>query len=336
MNQVREQFATKKTAFIFLMIGVVLAITLPVFVGGYVLHMTISILILALFSLSVNLLLGYTGLLSFGQAGFYVVGAYGCAKLLILFPNLPLLGIFGGMAMAVVASILLGFLCVRHTAIYFSMLTLALGMMIYSGIRKIKWLGGGYGLPDLPIGTLFGARMDLIANYYYFVIIVAGIAFYLFYRLVHSPLGLTFQAIRDAETRVAFTGISVRNHRLFCFAIAGAYAGLAGALRAVLYGSVYPLLGHWSTSAEPVIASLLGGMHTFAGPLVGAAVFYAIKDLIFRITDSAWQLPMGIMVVFLALALRGGIVGSVQKRLLPWIRLRFRSEGNDLSGGSSA
>jgi branched-chain amino acid transport system permease protein len=331
MNKISESkrlFYNKRIGLFLILVLLAVLVALPVFAGGYVLHILTNIFILGLFSYSVNLLLGYTGLLSFGQAGFFAIGAYACAKFLLTFPQYPLLGIFGGAVVAVVASFLLGFLCVRHTAIYFAMLTLAVGMGVYSLIRKIKWLGGGYGLPDLHMGSFLGIRLDLIENYYYFVLIITVLALFLFYRLVRSPLGLTFQAIRDAESRVAFTGISVRNQRLLCFVIAGAYAGLAGALRAGLYNSVYPLLSHWSTSAEPVIATLLGGMYTFAGPMVGAAAFYGIKDIIFRVTDAAWQLPLGILVLALVMGLRGGIVGSIEQSLVPWLKRRFRNERN--------
>lgn len=328
MNEARRSEKPYKNSGLILLAALIVALfLLPTLVGGstYYLHIAISILILGLFSYSVNLLLGYTGLLSFGQAGIFAIGAYACAKLLIAFPDYPLLGIFGGTGIAVLASFFFGFLCVRHTAIYFAMLTLAFGMGVYTLIRATSWVGGGYGLPDLPFRTFLGIRLDLISNYYYFVLIVTIAAMYLFYKLVHSPLGLTFQAIRDSESRVDFTGISVKSQRLICFVIAGAYAGLAGALRAGLMTSVYPLLSHWSTSAEPVISTLLGGMHTFAGPLVGAAAFYGIKDLMFRVFDAAWQLPMGLMVLVLVLGLRGGIVGSIEQKLIPRFRQHFRS-----------
>ncbi|MDO8956268.1 MAG: branched-chain amino acid ABC transporter permease, partial [Deltaproteobacteria bacterium] len=262
-----------------LLLLVVLLGLLPLFVGKYTLYMTIHIMLLSLFSLGFNLLLGYTGLLSFGQAGFFAVGAYACAKILLAAPSL-LLGILGGVAVAGVISLLLGLLSIRHTRIYFSMLTLCFGMMIFSLAWKWRDMTGGddglVGIPRAPLEVpgLFRINMIPMENYYYVVLVFTILAVYLFYRIVHSPLGLTLQGIRDSETRAACVGISVRNYRLISFTIAGLYAGLAGALLPPLESTVTPPVAHWSHSAEPVLATLLGGIYTFAGPIVGAALFY--------------------------------------------------------------
>jgi branched-chain amino acid transport system permease protein len=202
-------------------------------------------------------------------------------------------------------------------------------MLFYAGVQKAELIlsyitgtevapatvfGGAWGLLDIPRGLLLGFPMDSLVNYYYFTVIVSGIAIFLFYKLVHSPLGLSFQAIRDSESRVAFTGISVRNTRLICFVIAGVYAGLAGSLRTGLLGNVDPLVFHWSTSATPIISTLLGGMYTFAGPIVGAAIYYLIRDVVFRYT-LAWQMAVGLVIVALVMGLSGGIVGTIEQRL---------------------
>jgi branched-chain amino acid transport system permease protein len=286
---------------------------LPAYAGKYVLYITIHILLLSIFSLGFNLLFGYTGLLSFGQAGFYAVGAYGCAKILLAYPSL-LAGIGGGVVLAGVASLLLGILCIRHTRIYFSMLTLSFGMMIFSLAWKWRDMTGGddglVGIPRAPleIPGLVKINMSAMGNYYYVVLGFAILAIYLFYRMVNSPMGLTMQGIRDSETRTACVGISVRKYRLLSFTIAGLYAGLAGALLPPLESTVTPPIAHWSHSAEPVLATLLGGIHTFAGPIVGAVLFYLLKDIIVRFTEY-WLICLGIIVVVLVLGFRGGVVG---------------------------
>ena len=288
---------------------------LPAFAGKYVLYLAIHIMLLALFSLGFNLLFGYTGLLSFGQAGFYAMGAYGCAKILLALPSL-LAGIIGGVVIAGMGSLLLGILCIRHTRIYFSMLTLSFGMMVFSLAWKWRDMTGGddglVGIPRAPleIPGICTLSMTPMENYYYVVLVLTLLAVYLFHRLVHSPLGLTLKGIRDSETRTACVGISVRNYRLISFTIAGMYAGLAGALLPPLESTVTPPVAHWSHSAEPVLATLMGGIYTFAGPIVGAFLFYILKDMIVRFTEY-WLICLGAIVLILVLGFRGGVVSML-------------------------
>ena len=303
-------------------LGVILLIPLfllPFLAGKYVLYLTIQILILSLFSLGFNLLFGYTGLLSFGQAGFFAVGAYACAKILLAVPSL-LLGVLGGCVAAGLAALVLGVLSIRHTRIYFSMLTLAFGMMIYSIAWKWRDFTGGddglVGIPRAPLELpgLLALDLSTMERYYTFVLVVSLLAILVMYRLVHSPLGLTLQGIRDSESRAAFAGVSVRAYRLIAFTIAGLYAGLAGALLPPLENTVTPPIAHWSSSADPVLATLLGGVHTFAGPIVGAFLFFVIKDIIVRFTEY-WPLVLGIIVVILVMGFRGGVVSIVADAL---------------------
>jgi branched-chain amino acid transport system permease protein len=306
---------------------IVFLFLLPHVAGKYAMYLTMHILLLSVFGMGFNLLLGYTGLLSFGQAGFYACGAYGCAKVLLVIPSL-LPGVICGVLLAGVFALGLGFLCIRHTRIYFAMLTLCFGMMIYSLAWKWRSMTGGddglVGIPRAPleIPGIFSVNMSSLGNYYYFVLIVCLLAIILLYRIVNSPFGLTLQGIRDSESRIAFAGISVKNYRLIAFTIAGLYAGLAGALLPPLENTVTPPVAHWTHSAEPVLATLLGGIHTFTGPIVGAFLFYVIKDIIVRFTEY-WLICLGVIVVALVMGLPGGVVSIVEKRLVPWIRLRF-------------
>ena len=294
---------------------------LPWVAGKYPVYVAMQILILAVFSLGFNLLFGYTGLLSFGQAGFFAVGAYGCAKILLVVPNL-FLGIAGGVAAAGVAAFLLGILSVRHTRIYFSMLTLAFGMMIYSIAWKWRdYTGGDDGLVGIPRAPLeipgfVTISMAAMEHYYYVVLVLSLVAILAMYRLVRSPLGLTLQAIRDNETRAAFAGVPVQKYRLFAFTIAGLYAGLAGALLPPLENTVTPPIAHWSTSAEPVLATLLGGVHTFSGPIVGAFLFFVIKDVVMRFTEY-WLICFGIIVVAMVMRFPSGIMSIFENRKRP-------------------
>lgn len=291
---------------------------LPWVVGRYSVYLAIQILILSVFSLGFNLLFGYTGLLSFGQAGFFGIGAYACAKILLAVPNL-FLGLGGGVAAAGVAAVVLGFLSVRHTRIYFSMLTLAFGMMVFSIAWKWRDFTGGddglVGIPRAPleIPGLWSLSVATQERYYYVVLVVSLLAIWAMYRLVHSPLGLTLQAIRDSESRAEFAGVPVRTYRLIAFTIAGLYAGLAGALLTPLENTVTPPIAHWSTSAEPVLATLLGGVHVFGGPIVGAFLFFMLKDIIVRFTQY-WLIWLGAIVVALVMGFRGGVASIFARR----------------------
>ncbi len=292
--------------------GLLVLLLLPLLVSQYIVYLAIQILILALFSLGLNLLFGYTGLLSFGQAGFYAVGAYVCAKVLLLIPSL-LAGVLAGSVAAAAAAVVLGVLSVRHTRIYFSMLTLAFGMMIYSIAWKWREFTGGddglVGIPRAPLVVPGVLSIDLatIERYYYFVLVVTVPAIWAMYRVVHSSLGLALRGIRDSEHRAAQVGVSVSRCRLVAFTIAGLYAGLAGALLPPLENTVTPVIAHWSTSGDPVLAALLGGIHTFAGPLVGAFLLVVIKDVIVRFTVH-WSIVLGATVIVLVMGFRGGVV----------------------------
>ncbi len=309
----------KRIKFFLLLALVIFLFSLPAFSGKYVLYITIHILILSVFALGFNLLLGYTGLLSFGQAGFFAMGAYACAKTLLILPSL-LLGTMTGMIAGALAAFILGFLCVRHTRIYFSMLTLSFGMMIYSLAWKWREVTGGddglVGIPRAPfeIPGVFSINMNPMGNYYYYVLVISLVAIYLLYRLIHSPFGLTLKGIRESESRVAYAGISVRHYRLLSFTIAGLYAGLAGSFLPPLENTVTPPIAHWTHSAEPVMVTLLGGIHTFSGPIVGSVVFYIIKDIIVRYTQY-WLIWFGAIIVFLVLVFRGGIVIFLMERI---------------------
>ncbi|OGP72610.1 MAG: hypothetical protein A2V86_04165 [Deltaproteobacteria bacterium RBG_16_49_23] len=312
-----------KLRILFLAALILFLLLLPFFGGKYLLYMAIHICLLSVFALGFNLLLGYTGLLSFGQAGFFAVGAYASAKILLVTPSL-LLGTIVGTLAGGIAALILGFLCIRHTRIYFSMLTLSFGMMIYSLAWKWREVTGGddglVGIPRAPlqIPGILHLDMSSMGHYYYFVLVISIIAIFVLYRIVHSPLGLTLKGIRDSENRVAFAGISIRNYRLLAFTIAGFYAGLAGSFLPPLENTVTPPIAHWTHSAEPVMVTLLGGIHTFSGPIVGSVLFYLIKDIIVRYTQY-WLIWFGSIVVLLVLVFRGGIVIFFTEKIWPWL-----------------
>lgn len=306
-----------------LLLGLVL---LPIVGSRFIIYLTIHMMILSIFAVGFNLLLGYTGLLSFGHAGFYSTGAY-CTGLILmhLSPSL-LVGVLGGTLAAGILAVILGFLCVRHTAIYFAMLTLAFGMMIHSLAWQWVSVTGGddglIGIPRAPLGIpgLFHIGMRSMGAYYYFVLAVAVLVIYALWRVVRSPFGLILQGIRENENRTAFAGISVRKYRFWAFVISGLVAGVAGSLLAPLENTVGPDTAHWTTSAEPVMVTLLGGVFVFAGPIAGSVLFITIKELIVRVTEY-WMIWFGGILLVLVLGFRGGVLGFFQERGISWTEI---------------
>jgi len=285
----------------------------PLLSGPFLQYLALNMLLLALLALSFNLLFGMTGLLSFGQGAFYAGGAYAAA--LLLRAGTPLLlSILLGSLFAAALAALIGAFCVRHTRIYFSMLTLAFGMLVYAVVWK--WTdvtGGDDGLIGIPRGELFATpeRYYLLCA----VLVLASVA--VLHRLSASPLGLALRAIRENAERAEFSGVPVRRTIFIAFVTAGFFAGLSGALLAPLEQTVSPSTAHWTKSAEPVMATLIGGPLAFAGPVVGAVVYLGLKEIIVRYTEY-WLLVFGLVLLAMVLAFRGGLLGAVES----WTRRR--------------
>lgn len=286
----------------------------PAVAGPFLQYLVLNMLLLALLALSFNLLFGMTGLLSFGQGAFYSGGAYAAA--LLLRAGVPLLWsiLLGALAAAVLAAIL-GAFCVRHTRIYFSMLTLAFGMLVYAVVWKWSDVtGGDDGLIGIPRGSigLFGpldVSLDPPMRYYLFAAVLVLISMGVLHRLSGSPLGLSLRAIRENAERASFSGVPVRRTIYVAFVTAGLFAGLSGALLAPLEQTVSPSTAHWAKSAEPVMATLIGGPYFFVGPILGSAIYLGLKEVIVRFTEY-WLLVFGLVLGACVLLFRGGIAGA--------------------------
>ncbi|MBU1742360.1 MAG: branched-chain amino acid ABC transporter permease, partial [Proteobacteria bacterium] len=258
-----------------------------------------------------NLLYGYTGLLSFGHAAYFAIGAYATGLFLkFVTPSLPL-ALVVGIAAATVAAVIIGFLCVRLNEIYFAMLTLAFGMMIHTILWKWDALtGGADGLVNIPRPPIGPFSMESYTNYYYLTLLLVAAGVTLLWLVIRSSFGLTLQAVRDNSERVEFTGIAMRRYRLASFVISGMLCGLAGGIFAPFLKTITPDIAFWTMSAQPVFMSLLGGTRVFFGPAVGAVIFLFLKEIISGWTN-VWMLPLGIVLMAFVLFLRGGIVGFV-------------------------
>jgi branched-chain amino acid transport system permease protein len=230
-------------------------------------------------------------------------------------PVLPAV-LLGALAAALMAAVV-GAFCVRHTRIYFSMLTLAFGMFVYAIVWKWSDVTGGddglIGIPRGRIGLLgpLDANLAPLSRYYLFAAALVFLSVAALHRLSISPFGLTLRSIRENAERAEFSGIRVRRTIFIAFVVAGFFAGLAGALLAPLEQTVSPSVAHWTKSAEPVMATLIGGPFSFSGPIVGAAVYLGLKELIVRFTEY-WLLVFGLVLLVIVLAFRGGLVGAFE------------------------
>jgi len=304
---------------------VLLLLVLPSLVEPYETVLLSYGLIFAIAALGFNLLLGYTGLLSFGHSAYFGMGAYGVA-FIVKYLKITSMEVFllGGILASTLVAALFGFLCVRYTRIFFGILTLALSQVLWSLAFKFFWITGGTDGLRVPTPSLLGGqvtmalgkgqdKMDFLAHrYYYYVLVIFCVSVAVMWVIVHSPFGKALQAIRDNETRAEFVGVQVWHYRYVAFLVSGAYTGLAGALWVPLNGLTTPDILVWTFSGKIVFFTVLGGFQTFFGPIIGAVVFnyletYAVGHTVY------WQLVLGVVLVVLVLALPAGIVGTTSR-----------------------
>ena len=275
-----------------------------------------QVLIYGLFALGFNLLYGYTGLLSFGSAAYWGLGAYGTGIVLAKLKVTSLwLALGAGLGAAVAGGALFGFFCLRRRGIYFAMLTLAFAQLLYFiGFHLADWTGGDDGLRGIavPAVTLPGLRIPLDRSvvFYYFALVLVGLAVAALKRILDSPFGTVLQAIRENSDRAAACGYDISRVKHLSFVFSALFCGLAGALDALRL-TVVPIESlHWSTSGQVVIMTLLGGAGTFFGPFVGAGTFLVLEVLISARTES-WPLVIGLIFMAFVLFLPKGIWGTL-------------------------
>jgi len=275
-----------------------------------------QVLIYGLFALGFNLLYGYTGLLSFGAAAYWGLGAYGTGIALAKLKVTSLwLALGAGLGAAVLGGAVFGFFCLRRRGIYFAMLTLAFAQLLYFiGFHLADWTGGDDGLRGItvPAVTLPGFRLPLDRSvvFYYFALVLVGLAVAALKRILDSPFGTVLQAIRENSDRATACGYDISRVKHLSFVFSALFCGLAGSLDALRL-TVVPIESlHWSTSGQVVIMTLLGGAGTFFGPFVGAGTFLVLEDLISARTES-WPLAIGLIFMAFVLFLPKGIWGTL-------------------------
>jgi branched-chain amino acid transport system permease protein len=266
----------------------------------------------ALFACAFNLLLGFTGLLSFGHAAFFGSAGYAAAYSVKYWGFPPEFGILFAVAWATFLGWVVGSLAIRRQGIYFAMITLALAQMVYFICLQAKFTGAEDGLQGVPRGTLFGLvdlRSDIAMYYVVFAVFMIG--FFLIYRTVHSPFGQVLKAIRENEARALSLGYDVDKHKLLAFVISAALAGMAGATKTLVLGFETLTDVNWPQSGEVVLMTLIGGIGTIFGPVVGAFFVVTLENELADKVGSWVQVIMGAIFVVCVLAFRRGIVGEL-------------------------
>ena len=315
----------KKTAFVSYAILLLALIAAP-FLGFYPVFV-MKVMCFALFACAFNLLLGYTGLLSFGHAAFLGGSAYVTGHMLKVWGLTPELGLIAGTLFGAALGLVFGWLAIRRQGIYFSMITLALAQMVFFVALQAPFTGGEDGLQSVPRGRLVGLidlRNDLVMYYVALVIVVA--AFLLIARTVHSPFGQLLKGIKENEPRAISLGYDVNRFKLLAFVISAALSGLAGSLKTLVLGFASLSDVHWTASGQVILMTLVGGLGTLSGPLVGSAVVVLLENKIgdlgmflARVTGINWfstlgesvTMVTGLIFVVCVLAFRKGIMGEI-------------------------
>ena len=298
------------------LIFALIALTMPMWfplIGGYS-GLDTKIMIFCIFVVGFDLLLGYTGYLSFGHAAFFGIAAYTTGLMLKGFSDNIIPAIIVAVIVSTVVAVLIGLLTLKRTGIYFSILTLAFAEMFHSMAMAMlqQWTGGENGLTGMPTPMLFSIKMQGAAVFY-FVTLVAILAFYVAKRIERSPVGLMMRAIKCNQTRLEYTGINARKYKLLTFVISAIYAALAGALMVVYE----PFVGHeflgWHQSGEVVIMSVIGGVGTLVGPMLGAAFMLYFENVLSVDLGEQWLLVLGLIFMIVVIFMPGGFMEAVSR-----------------------
>jgi branched-chain amino acid transport system permease protein len=305
--------AAHRRQYLFYMVLLGVALVAPMMIYPVFL---MKLLCFALFACAFNLLLGYAGLLSFGHAAFFACGGYITGYMLSSYSGLSTeLGILAGTLASTVLGLVFGLLAIRRQGIYFAMITLALAQMAFFVFVQAPFTGGENGMQGVPRGYLLGL-FDMQNNMalYYFVLSVFVFGFAIIRRTIHSPYGQVLKAIRENEPRAISLGYNVDAHKLLAFVISAALTGLAGSTKTVVFQLASLTDAHWHMSGEVILMTLLGGVGTILGPIVGATVVVTLQSSLSNGPLGEWvHVILGVIFVLCVLLFRSGIVGWLER-----------------------
>jgi branched-chain amino acid transport system permease protein len=301
----------ERLARIGLWVGFAILLVAP-FIGLYPVFM-MTALCYAIFACAFNLLLGYTGLLSFGHAAYLGAAAYATGWLVRSAGWPPEVGILAGTLIAAGCGLVVGLIAIRRQGIYFAMITLAMAQMIYFVFLQAPFTGGEDGLQGVPRGKLLGLLPLENDRVMYYVVLAVFVAVFLFIvRVVHSPYGQVLKAIRENEPRAVSLGYDVDRYKLLAFVLSTALAGLAGSMKTLVVGFASLTDAHWSLSGEVILMTLLGGLGTFAGPVIGAFTIIGLQNFLSDRVGSWINVIIGVIFVVCVVAFRRGFVGELR------------------------
>ena len=296
------------------LLAVVVVVTaFPALFGKYPVKLLQEILIWGVFAMSLDVLIGHAGMVSFGHSAFFGVGGYVAA--LALAKNPGTLSALGLPALAAaLAALVIGFFSIRVSGVYFIMLTLAFSQMFYAYAFQMAWLGAEDGLVGIPRARVLGLDTSPDGAFHLYVVALVAVLALFLWRVVNSPFGHVLRGIHENEARMEAVGYPVGRYKLLAFVIAGTVAGIAGALYAQFRGSITPDAFFWTTSGEALLMVIIGGTGTLVGPLLGAGVFILLQSLVSTYTER-WMLILGATFVLLVLFAPGGLWGALKGRV---------------------
>jgi branched-chain amino acid transport system permease protein len=308
----------RASAALFVLTGTVVC-ALPLFASGYAMTLAVEVMIAGVFASGINLLIGYTGLVSLGQAMFLGLGGYGIAvgTALLGWP----LWVSAPITLIVVAMIAaaIGAICTRTRGVEFLLITLAFSQMFYGAAIKLRWTNGSDGMSGIPRPDL--SQLGLSAHspvvFYYYILTVSALALLLLWRIVNSPFGSVLIGIRENERRVMSMGYAVSNYKIGAFALSAVICAVAGILQAQYTYFVNPDSMSWQVSGEGVLMVIIGGANVVLGPFMGAAVFLVVKQALSLVTDE-YNLFFGIFFMLVVAFFRGGILGTLRTLIGTW------------------
>jgi branched-chain amino acid transport system permease protein len=291
--------------------GIILLFLLPLFMSRFYIYLISTILLTGLLATSLNLPLGYGGIFQFHHAVFYGVGAYATALIMQKSGLSPWLGFIAGPVAGALLSLIMGLICIRLSKLYFGMLQISLGSLLWIIVyRWYSFTGGDNGISGIAVPDALSSQNGA----YFFTLVVSLLSFFIMYTIIKSPFGSALQGIRDNPVRSSMIGINVALHKLLALIIAGFFAGVAGSLFVVVETAVFPDMLFWTLSLEVLIMCLLGGWFTFWGPLLGAAIVITLRTYISGFTDY-WTLPLGILMILVIFFLPNGVLGYFEEKL---------------------
>ena len=290
--------------------GIILLFFFPLFLPRFYVYLSSIILLYGLVATSLNFVIGYGGIYQFHHAVFYGIGAYATALVITKAGLSPWIAFICGPIVAAILGLILGMICIRLSKLYFGMLQISLGSLVWAIIyRWYSFTGGDDGIHGIPLPDIISTSNGA----YYFTLIVTALSLIVLYKMIKSPFGSTLQGIRDNPVRSEMIGVNVRRHQLVALTIAGFFAGVGGVLFIVVDNTVFPEMLFWTLSLEILIMCLLGGWFTFMGPMLGAALIIVIRTFVSTYTVY-WALILGIILMFVIFFLPDGVLGFFENK----------------------